>query len=387
MMRKVVVIGRNYTSRLGMIRALGRAGYYVIVINTLRKCKDIDAYSRYVKEYLFAKEPNRDLLIAVIRSIKKRGDEKIILVPVDDYAASTIDENITELKNDYLFPHVGMASGAINHLMDKNVQKIFAEKVGLSVAKGWIVKIENGKYELPEGIEYPCFTKPQISFMGNKEFMRVCYCNEDLKNVVEDVACKVDCPILVEQYVNIEKEYATLGFSDGKHVVLPAMIRLLQDGRGPHKGVTLQGCVLPTMGFEEYLKKIELFILNLGFVGLFDVDSFESNGVIYFNELNLRFGASGFAITNLGVNLPEQFASYLIGRNDNYRKEVGKNGIFLNEKVAYDDVVNGFITFKNFKALRKSSDFFFIKDRLDMYPYLRFKWVMLKNSLRKLIKG
>ena len=58
---KVVVIGRNYTSRLGMIRAAGMAGHYVIVIKTNGRpgSKDIDAYSKYTKEYLFAKEPNR----------------------------------------------------------------------------------------------------------------------------------------------------------------------------------------------------------------------------------------------------------------------------------------------------------------------------------------
>ncbi len=54
MTERVVVIGRNYTSRLGMIRAVGMAGYEVIVIKTngTSESKDIEAHSKYVKDYL-----------------------------------------------------------------------------------------------------------------------------------------------------------------------------------------------------------------------------------------------------------------------------------------------------------------------------------------------
>ena len=55
---KVIVIGRNYTSRLGMIRALGQCGYDVYVVRTLPQKavsrfgnKDVDGYSKYVKGY------------------------------------------------------------------------------------------------------------------------------------------------------------------------------------------------------------------------------------------------------------------------------------------------------------------------------------------------
>ena len=52
-MATVAIIGRNYTSRLGMIRAVGKLGHHVIVIKTTRVlpqkyrgAKDIDGYSR-----------------------------------------------------------------------------------------------------------------------------------------------------------------------------------------------------------------------------------------------------------------------------------------------------------------------------------------------------
>ena len=58
MKQKVVVIGHGYTSRLGVIRALGKAGYEVVVVvmtgcnkdGTLNTTKPIDCYSKYVSE-------------------------------------------------------------------------------------------------------------------------------------------------------------------------------------------------------------------------------------------------------------------------------------------------------------------------------------------------
>ena len=83
-MNKVVVIGRNYTSRLGMIRALGKCGYDIYVINTTKKSyKEIDASSRYVSKYLFAPEPDRSILVGTILSLASKT-EKLVLIPVEE---------------------------------------------------------------------------------------------------------------------------------------------------------------------------------------------------------------------------------------------------------------------------------------------------------------
>ena len=51
-MAKVVIIGRNYTSRLGMIRAIGSAEHEVYVICTNKSTKSgIDKKSRFVQGY------------------------------------------------------------------------------------------------------------------------------------------------------------------------------------------------------------------------------------------------------------------------------------------------------------------------------------------------
>ena len=119
-MAKVVIIGRNYTSRLGMIRAIGSAEHEVYVICTNKSTKSgIDKKSRFVQGYYSAHEPNREELIQTLFSLRKQLTGSIILIPIDDYAASTIDENINRLKGLFLFPNINMQPGAINRLMDK----------------------------------------------------------------------------------------------------------------------------------------------------------------------------------------------------------------------------------------------------------------------------
>ena len=369
MSNKVVVIGRNYTSRLGMIRAVGMAGYGVIVIKTngAPGSKDIDAYSKYVKDYLYAREPNREELIKVILSLKS-DKEKTILIPVDDYAASTIDEHIDLLKKDFLFPNIGMEQGAINRLMDKNIQKDLARKAGLNVANGWVVDIKNHTYSLPDDIEYPVFPKPQISFKGNKRCMKKCKDETELRRVLDDVARQRDCPMLLEQYIEIDKEYALLGFSDGVNVEIPGMLQMLESGKGGHRGVTLFGKIFPVDN-TNFLNQLKQFIQSQRFVGLFDIDAYENQGVIYFNELNLRFGASGYAVTSSGVNLPQCLINNLLEAKSCICGKVQSETSFVNEKVAYDDWYDGFISTKGYESFISKADFTFVKSDIDLKPY------------------
>lgn len=370
----VVVIGRNYTSRLGMIRALGMAGYGVIVIKTngMPDSKDIDAYSKYVNKYLYAREPDRNALVKVLLSLQSDRN-KTILIPVDDYAASTIDEYTDQLKDFFLFPNIEMKQGAVNQLMDKNYQKQIARNAGLNVAEGWIANSEEGKISIPEGIVYPVFPKPQISYRGSKNCMRRCDDKHQLETVLNHYAVnQLNCPILLEEYHEIINEYALLGFSDGNDVFFPAVIQMLESGKGPHHGVTLLGKVLDPYTFAGFLNLLKKLVRELHFKGLFDIDFYESKGVFFFNELNLRFGASGYAITKSGINLPHLFICSLLGKSYTLQNNIIDESVFVNEKVAYDDYNNGFISKSDYFEFIDRADITFIQSDVDADPYRVF---------------
>lgn len=387
-MAKIIVIGRNYTSRLGMIRALGRAGHEVYVIQT-NGTQDIDSRSRFIKGYYRAEEPNRELLISTIIQIQEEFGEKFILIPVDDYAASVIDENIEVFKDKFYFPNINMESGAINRLMDKELQKDLAVKAGFNVAKGCVITVKDGSYTIPEHIEYPCFPKPQISITGNKSCMKCCKSKEELKDTIDLLVKRYpNCSLLVEQFINIEHEYATLGFSNGKEVILPGMIEMLESSRA-HKGVTMRGKIMPPENYSAFLEKVTEFILDNKFVGLFDVDSYESRGKIYFNELNWRFGASGYSVTNSGINLPGMLVNHFLGLPIDFQQRLSRTLFFVNEKYVRDDVAKGFISYFAKDKYINSADFGFIKDDDDLEPYKLFcstNSVSVKSQIKYLLR-
>lgn len=390
-MSKVVVIGQNYMMRLGMIRIAGRLGHDVTAIKTISVKTAIDSCSKYVKDFLTVKATDRQELMDTILSLADKS-QKTVLIPLDDYCASVIDDNIELLKEDFLFPNIEMRQGAINRMMDKDLQKELAVKSGFHVAKGWIIQVKNGKYTIPDEIKFPCFPKPQESILASKTCMRRCNNKQELENAIKPPITKnPNCSFLVEEYISIDKEYATLGFSDGKNVVIPATILLLEEGKGRQKGVTIRGKVIGTDEYSEFFERLKHYIQSIHFVGLFDVDSYVSGGKMYFNELNLRFGASGLAITKMGVNLPEMLINCLLGQPYDTQQIIKNEGIFVSEKVAYEQMLTGFISPWRFKKYLKDADFLFIPDDDDMEPYNQFlnlgenKFICLvKFFLRKL---
>lgn len=381
---KIIIIGRNYTSRLGMIRAVGEAGYNVIVIQTngAGPNKDLDSFSKYVSNTYFAREPNRDILIETLFRIYER-EGRCIIIPVDDYAASTIDDNICLLADRFLFPNVGMQQGAINRLMDKELQKELALSSGLKVAKGWTINIHGGQYSIPNSILYPCFPKPQISYKGNKQCMRMCSSIEELdNNIKEMVRIKPDCPLLVEEYKQIDKEFGVLGFCHNDEVVVPGLVYKRLIGEGSHKGVTKLGEVTPLNEYPTIQSGISRLLKSIHFTGLVDIDLYESKGEIYFNELNLRFGAFGYSILCSGVNLPKMFIDTTLNNSLDYSFKIRPKTVCVSEKVNLEDLHAGQYGFKKYRQIDRIADFRFIADPHDPMPYILFRRIM-KNSIVK----
>ena len=138
MKQKVVVIGHGYTSRLGVIRALGRAGYEVVVIvmtgykqdgKTFDTTKPIDCYSKYVSEvhYCFS---DREQLITLLLEKCTDPNQKVVLFADSDFSEAAVDENQDRLSDHFLFPHINHQTGAVVAWMDKERQKETARKVG-----------------------------------------------------------------------------------------------------------------------------------------------------------------------------------------------------------------------------------------------------------------
>lgn len=396
---RVLVAGRNYCSNLCLARAFGQAGFDVEILrifqvrpskkNLLRFLKP-DAYSKYVKAYhVCVSHKKSRLIVNKLISIADR-ERKMLLIPADDLVANITDEYLEKLLEYYVIPNVNNTPNAINRLMSKEAQKDLAEEAGLPIINSCVIKTDKGQFDIPETVKYPCFIKPNISKNGLKSKMRRCDSEEELREVLTDYSQKVDIEMLVQDFVEIGKEYSILGVSTKDGVVGPGFFGAEEGGHDSRRGVALTGKVIPTSRNQELIDDIIKFIETMNFEGLYDIDLIETkDGTMYFVEMNMRFGGSGYAITASDCNLPGMFAEYmLMGKPIDMNIKLEKPGKqFVSEKIMIEEYVGGYLTKKQMKELMDKSDIHFIMDKEDPKPYRHFKrYYPLASLMRHAVK-
>ena len=380
-MQRVIVIGHGYSIRLSVIRSVASLGCEVTVIHVGAPVKPIDGYSKYVKEVLyFNRQEGTEGLVKLLLEKCAVDGQKPIIFPTSDFSALAIDDD--EIKKHFAVPYIINNNSqfsilnsqlSIAYWMDKAHQKALALSVGLNTAGSVVAERGREGFQIPDGIKYPCFTKPVSSFGGGKRCQQRCNNPEELEAVLA-IADKNDITkVLVEDFINISHEYAVLGYSDGKKVVIPGIIKFIRESKR-HRGVAMTGEVLPIAGFEDLIGKFAEFIRQMGFIGVFDIDFLESNGVFYFDEMNLRTGGSGMAILKAGVNLPAMFVKDMCGDStDDMTQTVTHAATFVNEKMALDDFAEGCMSFREYRKLLAAADIHFIKDESDVAPYKEYE--------------
>lgn len=397
MNQRVVVIGQSYTTRLCVIRSVAQIGceVYVIVMTgynkdgkTLNTQKPIDCYSKYVKKIFFCPSNDGNYLLDILLSqCSNDNNQKSIIISVGDFVTTIIDQNLNLLKDHFLFSNINYQQGAIVKWMNKELQKNLAQRIGLNIANSISLEIKDGYYSLPVDISYPCFTKARTYLPGCKHTLKRCDNEFELNDFIRNLGGRGELTLLIEDYKEIETEYAVVGFSDGINVIIPGIIQIEALAHGSHFGVACRGKVMPIIGFEDLISKFEKFVLNVGYVGLFDIDFYRSDGKFYFGELNLRLGGSGYAITKMGVNLPVMFVKSLLGIPiDDMLKTIKKSATFVNERMLFGDWQGGYIsTRKCYKYLR-DTDINFVNDKIDTRPQKALYRALISDFIWKIVK-
>ncbi len=381
---RVIVAGRNYCSNLCMARSFGAAGYEVEVLrifqvrpkkrNVMRQIKP-DAYAECIKAYHVCVSHRKSHRIVNRLIHLADPNRKMLLIPCDDLVANIVDDNLELLSQYYLTPSIGGRPGEISRLMSKEAQKELARKANLPVLNSCVIRTLNGKFEIPETVTYPCFMKPNISKNSSKSRMRKCDSEEELRAALTEFSHRKDIEMLVEDYVEIDREYSLLGLATRDGVVAPGYFVAEEGGHKERRGVAMIGRLLPCSEEQELIDQLMAFVGSLDYEGLFDVDLIKTaDGKMHFVELNLRYGASGYAVTKAGANLPGMFADYMIFHKPldfNCKVEPGKS--FISEKVMIDEYVGGFLTREEMQEKMDSVDIHFIMDEDDPKPYKHFK--------------
>ena len=335
---------------------------------------------------MYCHRANGEGLIQLLLHECTDSSQKVVIIPDSDFSAAVIDTNQERLREHFLFPHIHHMPGAVVAWMDKVKQKNLAREVGMNVASSCIIDIKKHRYKIPNDLKYPCFTKPLATIAGGKKFLRKCKDENALRELLESASN--DMSILVEDYKLIEHEYAVLGFSDGQHVVIPGILQITKMSQS-HRGVAAAGKVLLNNGFDTLIEQFKLFIQRIGFVGIFDIDFYKSDGTLYFGELNLRFGGSGYVITKMGVNLPGMLVCFLRGESlKGFQTEISSVATYLNDSTSIDDWFYGYMSTNEYYYLANSVDYRFIYDENDLAPQVcmekYFKRLRIKRIIRNL---
>ena len=390
--QKVVIIGHGSTSRLGIIRAVASMGCEISVIvmtwyrhgnKSIDTRKPYDCYSKYVSHvyYCFAKDDQGLIKILLDKCIDSK--QKVILFPDSDFTAATIDDNQDVLSSFFVFPHIGKGYGSIRHWMSKDLQKELAEDIGLYVSRAQIIELRDGAFRIPQEIRYPCFTKALVTINGGKQLFKCCENEKELQShLAETAKAYPNLRVFVEDYKRIDTEYAVLGFSDGKEVMIPGVIQFLRNTNS-HFGIAMTGTIDPPNKYEYLLNQFREFVLRIGFIGVFDIDFYLSDGNYYFGEINLRFGGSGYAVTRMGVNLPAMLIRYLRSEDYHYLNgAIESSASYVNERMCEDDWYRGYISSEEYRKIVDSADISFVKDKKDPRPYRIFKIIHFARSLK-----
>ena len=377
---RAIIIGSNSATRLSLIRCVGAIeGCRVTIINMVfslsgKLRRPLDAYSKYVDTVLYAKKFDADGLASLLLQKCRIEGEKPIILSVDDDSASLIDTIQDCLKDDFYFSHINHQPGAIAALMDKTVQKALARQHGFNVAESWTVDLNGESYVIPSGITYPCYVKGRLSYHSAKQYQKRCDSRKELEEWLMLVADNNPSPLIVEQFLDITKEYGVIGYANSEAVFMPGLVDLVDGGHGPHKGVSAFG-VVDDFGSHMALKlQLERFVKALGLTGLFNVDIVEAGGQFYFVEINFRFAAYGNAVCQAGVNLPAMLLSHFWNLSDTeFDKGLNSPFSYVNEKVTVDDVIGMYRTWKSYNGLIKKADCRFVYDSNDIVPYRVFR--------------
>lgn len=406
-MNDVVIIGQGYLQILAAARSVGHLGYTAHVVRIIGTEAyrhiphklSVDGSSKYVANYDYVMRDAKALAKLLVDKYADY-DEKPVLIPVGDFAAFAIDEAKEQLQEYFFLPYA--KNGSLAHFMDKLVQNQMAEEAGVPVlpaipAEDFLAQYGSNSEDrgnATEGITYPVFLKPRVSHLGKKSYLSRCDSIEDVERVMAKAAKTPEAQLTVEPFVDIEEEYAVVGVSDGETVIMPALIVFELVTHGDYSGVCVSGRLENLSEYGELQERLADFVRAIGLVGLFDIDLFRANGTIYFGEINLRMGASTYALTAADINLPALFVRSITGiepLSPSMLDDMDVSGTeFFNPRHAFQDHLNKGLSDEDYRALLESDRFEFLSDPDDTAPESRFgimKAWYTASQLRKRLRS
>ncbi|MEE9346938.1 MAG: carbamoyl-phosphate synthase large subunit [Robiginitomaculum sp.] len=184
---------------------------------------------------------------------------------------------------------LGTPSDALDRAEDRERFKALVEKLGLLQPNNAIVSNAKQAEEAAEKVGYPVVLRPS-NVLGGRG-MEIVEDTPDLRRYVSE-AVKVSgkSPLLIDQYLRDAIEVDVDAICDGSDVYVAGILEHIEEA-GVHSGdsaCSLPPNTLPDSIIDEMERQAEVLALELGVVGLMNIQFAVKDGKIYLIEVNPR---------------------------------------------------------------------------------------------------
>ena len=186
-------------------------------------------------------------------------------------------------------PIIGTSPEAIDRAEDRERFQQMIERLGLKQPSNAIVRTMDDALRKAEEVGYPLVVRPSYVLGGRA--MEIVYKESELKTYMrEAVQVSEDAPVLLDHFLNAAIEVDIDAVSDGETVVIGAIMQHIEQC-GVHSGDS--ACSLPPYSLPEAVQnemreQVKRMALELGVVGLMNVQLAYQNEEIYVIEVNPR---------------------------------------------------------------------------------------------------
>ena len=311
---KVVILGSG-PNRIGQgiefdyccvqaVLALREAGYETIMINSNPETVSTDFD---VSDKLYFEALTLEDVAEIVHLEKPKG----VVLQLGGQTPLQLAHGLEELGARVL----GTSVDAIDRAEDRDRFDEVCRKIGARTPDNGLATSEEEAVSVAGRIGFPILVRPSYVLGGRG--MRIVYDETSLRTFFEDaIHASSDRPVLIDSFLEDAFEADVDALCDGTHVVIGGIMQHIEDA-GVHSGDS--ACVLPPYllsgaVLEEIRELTRKFALELGVVGLLNVQYAIKDEVVYVLEVNPRASRTvPFVSKATGVPLARLAARVMAG--------------------------------------------------------------------------
>lgn len=211
---------------------------------------------------------------------------------------------------------IGTSPEAIDRAEDRERFQHMIQKLDLVQPENATVRSEEEAIARASEIGYPLVVRPSY-VLGGRAMEIVSGEDELARYMSEAVQVSNDSPVLLDYYLNRAVEVDVDAVCDGEHVVIGAIMQHIEQA-GIHSGDS--SCTLPPYSLspriqDKIREQVRAMALELGVVGLMNVQLAVQDGTIYVIEVNPRASRTvPFVSKCIGQSLAKIAARVMMGK-------------------------------------------------------------------------